>query len=61
MPIKNTMSAPIKIILTAAQEITLSEMREAKNLPQRTRDRAHIVRMNSNSHYDFWFVKAVKF
>ena len=47
MPIKNTMSAPIRIILTAAQEITLSEMREAENLPQRTRDRAHIVRMNA--------------
>ena len=42
MPIKNTMPAPIRIILTAAQEITLSEMREAENLPQRTRDRAHI-------------------
>ena len=47
MPIKNTMPAPIRIILTAAQEITLSEMREAENLPQRTRDRAHIVRMNA--------------
>ena len=34
-------------LLTAAQEITLSEMREAENLPQRTRDRAHIVRMNT--------------
>ena len=37
----------IRIILTAAQEITLSEMMKAETLPQRTRDRAQIVRMNA--------------
>ena len=41
------MPAPIRIVLTSAQETTLSEMREAKNCPQRTRDRAHMVRMNA--------------
>lgn len=41
------MPAPIRIVLTSAQETTLSEMREAKNFPQRTRDRAHMVRMNA--------------
>jgi hypothetical protein len=41
------MPAPIRIILTAEQEIILSETREAENLPQRTRDRAHMVRMNA--------------
>ena len=41
------MPAPIRIVLTSAQEITLSEMRKAENFPQRTRDRAHMVRMNA--------------
>lgn len=41
------MPAPIRIILTPEQEITLSEMRESENSPQRTRDRAHMVRMNA--------------
>lgn len=41
------MAAPIRIILTPEQEITLSETRESENLPQRTRDRAHMIRMNA--------------
>jgi transposase len=41
------MPAPLRIILTPEQDCTLSEMRKAESLPQRTRDRAHMLRLNA--------------
>jgi transposase len=41
------MPAPLRITLSPEQEYTLSELREAKNLPQRTRDRAHMLCLNA--------------
>jgi DNA-directed RNA polymerase specialized sigma24 family protein len=41
------MSAPLRIVLTPEEERTLSELRQAQNVPQRTRDRAHMLRLNA--------------
>jgi transposase len=41
------MPAPLRITLTDEEDRTLSELREAKNVPQRTRDRAHRLRLNA--------------
>jgi transposase len=41
------MPAPLRIILTPEEDRTLSELREAQSLPQRTRDRAHMLRLNA--------------
>jgi transposase len=41
------MPAPLRITLTDEEDRTLSELREAKNVPQRTRDRAHMLRLNA--------------
>lgn len=41
------MPAPIQITLTTEEERTLSELRVAKTVPQRTRDRAHMLRLNA--------------
>jgi len=41
------MPAPVRIILTESEDSTLSELRIAVNVPQRTRDRAHMLRLNA--------------
>jgi transposase len=41
------MPAPLRITLTTEEDRTLSELREAQKLPQRTRDRAHMLRLNA--------------
>jgi transposase len=37
----------LRIILTEEEERTLSELREAETVPYRTRDRAHMLRLNA--------------
>jgi len=41
------MPAPLRIALTPEEDRTLSELRVALNIPQRTRDRAHMLRLNA--------------
>ena len=41
------MPAPVRVVLNEAEEQTLSEVRLATTVPQRTRDRAHMVRLNA--------------
>ena len=41
------MPAPLRILLTSEEDRTLSELREAQKLPQRIRDRAHMLRLNA--------------
>jgi transposase len=41
------MPAALRIILTQEEELTLRELRVAQTVPQRTRDRAHILRLNA--------------
>lgn len=42
------MPAPLHIQLTPEEEFTLSELRIAATVPYRTRDRAHVLRLNAN-------------
>lgn len=49
------MPAPLRIILTEDEERTLSELREAQSVPYRTRDRAHMLRLNAQG----WNVPAI--
>ena len=49
------MPAPLQIKLTAEEERTLSELRVAQTVPQRTRDRAHMLRLNAQG----WTVPAI--
>lgn len=41
------MPAPLRIVLTEEEDRTLSELRVAKTVSQRTRDRAHMLRLNT--------------
>lgn len=41
------MPAPIRIVLTEEEDRTLLELRLATSVPQRTRDRAHMLRLNA--------------
>jgi len=41
------MPASIQIVLTDEEDRTLSELRVATTVPQRTRDRAHMLRLNA--------------
>lgn len=41
------MPAPLQIVLTLEEDRTLSELRVAKTVSQRTRDRAHMLRLNA--------------
>lgn len=41
------MPAPSRIILTEDEDRTLRELREAQIVPYRTRDRAHMLRLNA--------------
>lgn len=49
------MPAPVHIVLTAEEDQTLSELRVATTVPQRTRDRAHMLRLNAQG----WTVPAI--
>lgn len=49
------MPAPLRIILTETDDMMLSELRIAKTVPQRTRDRAHMLRLNDQG----WNVPAI--
>lgn len=49
------MPAPIHIALTDEEDRTLSELRVATTVPQRTRDRAHMLRLNAQG----WTVPAI--
>src|SRR4028118_883197 len=49
------MPAPVHIVLTEEEDRTLSELRVAKTVPQRTRDRGHMVRLNAQG----WTVPAI--
>ena len=49
------MPAPLEIMLTDAENRTLSELRVAQTVPQRTRDRAHMLRLNAQG----WTVAAI--
>lgn len=49
------MPAPVHIVLTAEEDRTLSELRVATTVPQRTRDRAHMLRLNAQD----WTVPAI--
>ncbi len=41
------MPAPLHIVLSVEEDRTLSELRVAKTVSQRTRDRAHMLRLNA--------------
>lgn len=41
------MPAPLQITLTPEEDRTLNELRVAQTVPQRTRDRAHMLRLNA--------------
>ena len=49
------MPAPIYITLTSEEDRTLLELRVAPTVPQRTRDRAHVLRLNAQG----WTVPAI--
>lgn len=49
------MPAPLRILLSAEEDRTLTELRLAQSLPQRTRDRAHMLRLNAQG----WNVPAI--
>ncbi|HEY9663887.1 MAG TPA: helix-turn-helix domain-containing protein, partial [Allocoleopsis sp.] len=49
------MPASVHIVLTAEEDRTLSELRVATTVPQRTRDRAHMLRLNAQG----WTVPAI--
>lgn len=41
------MPDPLRIILAEEEDRTLSELRQAPPVPYRTRDRAHMLRLNA--------------
>lgn len=49
------MPAPLQSTLTAEEDRTLSELRVAQTVPQRTRDRAHMLRLSAQG----WTVSAI--
>jgi transposase len=49
------MPAALRIILSEEEDRTLSELRLAQTVPQRTRDRAHMLRLNAQG----WTVAAI--
>jgi transposase len=49
------MPAPLRVILSEAEASMLRELRVAATVPQRTRDRAHMLRLN----HDGWNVPAI--
>jgi transposase len=49
------MPAPLRIVLSEAEDNMLRELRVATTAPQRTRDRAHMLRLNAQG----WNVPAI--
>lgn len=49
------MPAPLRVVLTEAEDLTLEHLRQAMTVPKRTRDRAHMVRLNAQG----WKVGAI--
>lgn len=49
------MPAPIHVVLNTEEDRTLTELRLATSVPQRTRDRAHMLRLNAQG----WRVPAI--
>lgn len=49
------MPAPLRVTLTEEEDLTLTELREATTVPRRTRDRAHMIRLNAQG----WNVPAI--
>jgi transposase len=49
------MRAPLRITLTLEEDVTLVELRLAQIVPQRTRDRAHMLWLNDQG----WNVPAI--
>lgn len=49
------MPAPLRVTLTEEEDLTLFELREATTVPQRTRNRAQIIRLNAQG----WNVPAI--
>ena len=49
------MPAPIHVILSEEEDRALSELRVSTTVPQRTRDRAHMIRLNAQR----WTVPAI--
>lgn len=49
------MPGPIRIVLSETEDLALCELRVNVSLPQRTRDRAHMVRLNAQG----WNVPAI--
>ena len=45
------MGARLRVFLTPEEDRTLRELHRAKNLPQRVKDRAQVVRMNARGDY----------
>ena len=41
------MPAPLRITLTEEEDRTLNELRQTQTVPYRTRDRAHMLRLNA--------------
>jgi transposase len=44
------MPAPLRVILSEAEDEMLRELRVATTIPQRTRDRAHMLRLNAQGN-----------
>lgn len=53
--IKRLMPTPIQLVVTEEEDRTRSELRVALTVPQRTRDRAHMLRLNAQG----WTVPAI--
>jgi len=49
------MPAPLRTVLSPEEDHTLMELRLAQTVPQRTRDRAHMLRLNAQG----WNVPAI--
>lgn len=49
------MPAPLRITLSVEEDRTLNELRVAQSVPQRTRERAHMLRLNAQG----WTVPAI--
>ncbi len=49
------MPAPLRVALTEAEDLTLTQLRQAITVPKRTRDRAHMIRLNAQG----WNVPAI--
>ncbi|MCY7272308.1 MAG: helix-turn-helix domain-containing protein, partial [Phormidesmis sp. CAN_BIN44] len=49
------MPAPLRVILTPDEDSMLAELRVAQTVPQRTRDRAHLLRLRAQG----WNVPAL--